>query len=72
MKLFKDWFTENDGVSYDPIRMLAVVGVIEFLALAAHTAITTHTFDLQGFGVGLGAVLAAAGAAVGIKAGTEK
>ncbi len=72
MKFLKDWLTECDNETFDPIRMLAVAGVLEYLILSAYTTIRTGAFDAQSFGLGLGSVLIAAGAAVGIKAKTEK
>lgn len=70
--MLKHWLTEKDGVTFCPVRMFSLVGIVEYMGLAAHSAIVTNTFDLQGFGTGLGIVLAAAGGSVAAKASTEK
>lgn len=72
MKVLKDWATERDGESFCPIRALALVGVAEYLIMAAWICYSAKSFDLQNFGVGLGIVLCAAGGAVTAKATTEK
>ena len=71
MTIIKHWFTERDGESFCPIRALAILGVAEYLAMAGIISYHAMNFDLQGFGAGLGIVLAAAGAAVTAKATTE-
>lgn len=71
MNAIKHWFTERDNATFDPIRALAILGVLEYLVMAGYVAYSTKTFDLQNFGVGLSAVLVAAGAAVTAKATTE-
>ena len=64
-------FTERDNATPCPVRVLAIAGGVEFLALAARVAWVNAAFDMQGFGVGLGVVLTAIGAAIAAKATTE-
>lgn len=72
MKLLKDCFTTADGESFDIGRVLWAQGVIVFLGLAIYSvAWQGRPFDMQAFGIGLGATLAAGGAALGWKAKTE-
>jgi hypothetical protein len=72
MKLLKDCFTTADGESFDIGRVLWAQGVIVFLGLAIYSVVGQgRPFDMQAFGIGLGAALAAGGAALGFKARTE-
>jgi len=70
-KLLKDCFTGIDGESWDLGRILWFKAVIVFLALSCYTVYKCQPFDPAAFGTGLGLVLAAGGAALGFKAGTE-
>ena len=63
-------WTEDDANSvYCPVRVLAAGVVLTFIGLSIYSVIhqPNHIFDYQSFGIGAGAVLTAAGAAVGIK-----
>lgn len=72
MKLFVDILTGIDGESFDIIRVLALVSVAMALALEAYVVICKgQPFDVQAFGIGMGAVFAAAGAALAMKSKTE-
>lgn len=71
-KVIKDLFTSLDGESFDIGRVLWAFGVITFLCLSAYTVIWQgKAFAMQDFGIGIGATLAAGGAALGFKAKTE-
>jgi hypothetical protein len=72
MKWLKDALTESDGESYDHIRMLAVLAVVIGLALQVWVVVrwagpSPQAFDMQSFGLGLGAVFAGVGAALKLK-----
>ena len=72
MKLLKDCFTTADGESFDIGRVLWAQGVMVFMGLAVYSVVGQgHSFDMQAFGIGLGATLAAGGAALGFKAKNE-
>jgi hypothetical protein len=72
VKMCRDSATGIDGATFDPARVLWIVGVITFLVLSVHTTYTLgKAFDYQSFGIGLGAVLAGGGFAVNVKASTE-
>lgn len=70
MKL-KHILTERDNETFCPVRLLALTGGVEFLCVTGYLAFTTAKFDVQGFGVGLAAVVAAIGGAIAAKATTE-
>lgn len=72
MKLFTDILTGIDGESFDVIRVLALAAVAIALALQTYVVVWKgQPFDVQSFGIGIGAVFAAAGAALNLKARTE-
>lgn len=67
--ILKQVLTEDDANSvYCPIRLLATFVVLTYISLSIFSTIHTGTFDMQSFGIGAGAVIAAAGAAIGMKA----
>ena len=71
-KIIKDWFTGIDGESYDVGKALWVVSAAMFCFLAAWAIVVNkQAFDAMSYGGGLAAVLAAGGAAIGMKAKTE-
>lgn len=71
-QIIKDWFTGSDGTSYDVGRMLWVASCVVFCVLACWAVmVNEQPFDPLGYGTGLAAVLAAGGAALGMKAKTE-
>lgn len=71
MSFFKDIFTGPDGKTYDPARILWVVGIIAFLAFSSYQVYKTDNFDMVNFGVAYGSLLAAGAAGVRFKLGSE-
>ena len=72
MNWLKDIVTGIDGVSYDIVRVLAVLGVAEALGLAAYVVVIKgQPFDLQNYGIGLGAIFVSVGIALKLKSDTE-
>lgn len=72
LKVIQDLFTTHDGVSFDVGRVLWALAVVWFLGLSTYdTAFAGHPFDPIAWGTGLGAVLAAGGAALWAKKDTE-
>ena len=71
----KEWLRKllsgPDNVTPDIARVLALLGVVTYLGLSTWHAIKDHTFDPEAYGIGLGTVLTAAGAFIGIKGHTE-
>lgn len=70
-KVIKDFFTGVDGESYDIARFLWFLSVIVFLGATIYALYKGGTWDAVAYGTGLGLVLAAGGAAIGMKANTE-
>lgn len=68
-QLVKDSLTEADGVSYDVVRILLILGCITFCLLSL---INFAKFDPQSFGMGFGALLGTGGLGVGARAMMEK
>ena len=64
--------TGIDNETFDIGRVLWALGALTFLGLAIYAvAIKGQAFDAMTYGAGLGTVLAAGGAALGMKATTE-
>lgn len=67
----KNLVTEPDNKTLCPVRVIALVGTIQGLGLQFYAVVYQHAaFDIQQFGVGLGAVLTTAGVALGLKKDT--
>ena len=64
-------FTGKDNKTLDLGRILWAKGVIIFFGLSIYDISRGTPFDASTWGIGLGAVLAAGGAALALKASTE-
>ena len=65
MSIIKDLFTENDGATHCPVRWLGLGGAASGVGLAIFDVVVQHAhFDLQGYGIGLAATIAAVGKAL--------
>jgi hypothetical protein len=64
-------FTGRDNKTLDLGRILRAKGVLIFFGLSIYDIYRGSAFDASTWGIGLGAVLAAGGAALAMKAGTE-
>lgn len=71
-KIIKQLFTETDNQTFCPVRLLAMVGSVQFLGLTLAGYIQHGTFDGKDFAVGLGALLGGVGLALGMKKDTPK
>jgi hypothetical protein len=71
MKFLKDILTGIDGESYDVGRVLWALSVLIGLGLSVYSTVFKVAFDLQQYGIGAGALLAAGGAGLWAKAKTE-
>ena len=60
--------TGNDNVTIEPAYLWWAVAIVVGLGLEIYSVITGKPFDLQGYGVGVGVLLAGAG--LGKKLGT--
>lgn len=71
-KVLKDIFTGVDGESHDVGRYLWVVSVLAGLGYAGYDLIWLKTpFNIVNFGIGVGSLLGAGGAALMLKKETE-
>jgi hypothetical protein len=68
----KEWlrqlFTHSDNKTHDIARYLAALSSVHFLFLAGFDVIVHgHPFDMQGFGIGIGATFTGLGAWMGFR-----
>jgi hypothetical protein len=72
-KIIMDSITGIDGETIDPARIFFCIITLEYAALAAFAVVNNpaHSFDLQSFAIGAGALLAGGGAGIALKADTE-
>jgi len=74
MSLIKDirnMFTGKDNKTLDLGRILWAKATVAFLAVAIYNVYKGNPVDFIALGTGIAAVLAAGGAALGLKASTE-
>jgi hypothetical protein len=68
---FVQAFTEPNNHTICPVRIIGVAAVLQGLGLSAYAVVVQHaTFDLLAYGGGIGALLGALGAALGMKKDT--
>lgn len=78
MNTLKKWlgdiFTEPgpDNHAVCPVRIVAVLGSVQYLAMAWVHYIQHHVFDPQSFAIGFGALLGGVGVALGLKKDSPK
>lgn len=61
-------FSETDNETICPVRLIAVFGTLQGLGMQAWDVFGNHAaFNLEQFGIGLGAILTTAGVALGLK-----
>ncbi len=68
----KHLVTEPDNKTFCPVRVIALIGCFQYLATELHNYIAHAVFDPQAFAVGLGALVAGTGVALGLKKDTPK
>jgi hypothetical protein len=72
LKVIDHSLTGIDGETYDPARICMALGINVFMFLSVYnTVFLGNAFVAQDFGIGFGAILAAGGAAIGLKSKTE-
>ncbi len=73
-KIMSDCFTEPGADNHQvcPVRILAVLGVLQYLALAGAHYFQHHVFDAQPYAVGFGALMGGVGVALGLKKDSPK
>jgi hypothetical protein len=71
MKFIKHSLTGIDGETYDPARILWVIGILTFLLFTGYEVWHTQHFDMVNFGLAYGGLLALGATGVKIKESTE-
>jgi len=71
-KFLKHILTEPDNSTFCPVRLVALLGSLQYLALSAAGYIQHATFDPQAYAIGLGALLGGVGVALGLKKDSKK
>ena len=71
MEFLKHCLTGADNSTYDIGRVLWALAFIIGMALNVYSIVAGKPFDLQNFGIGVGALLLAGGAAIKVKESTE-
>jgi hypothetical protein len=66
-KFFSDILTEPDNHTFCPVRILAALGSLQYIALAAANYVQHNVFDPQGYAVGFGALIGGVGVALKLK-----
>lgn len=62
-----DLLTEPDNHTFCPVRILAALGSLQYIALAAANYFQHAIFDPQGYAVGFGALIGGIGVALKLK-----
>lgn len=66
-------FTEPDNKTICPVRVIAIFGTVQGLGMQSWDVFANHVaFNLEQFGIGLGAILTTAGVALGLKKDSPK
>ena len=67
-KFLKDLFTEADNHTFDLAKILALIAIIDGLALATYAVVVKGAvFNFQDFGTGVGILFAGLGVVLGFK-----
>jgi len=63
--------TEPDNKTVCPVRIVAIVGIIQYLGLTMAHYLQHALFDAQSFAIGFAAIIGGVGAALGLKKDTQ-
>lgn len=70
--VIRQLLTESDNVTHDLYRYLAILAIVTGLGLQVYAiGWKGQPFDMQTFGVGIGALFAGVGVALGLKKETK-
>lgn len=70
-EFLRQMLTEANNSTYSLVRVLAALAVLVALVLEVYAVVSAKHFDLQAYGIGMGAVFASFGAALKLGADTE-
>jgi hypothetical protein len=71
LDFLKHCFTGADNTTYDIGRVLWAVAFVIGLAMHVYMTLIGKPYDLQAYGLGIGAILLAGGAAIKMKESSE-
>jgi hypothetical protein len=69
-KFFLNILTEPDNHTFCPVRILSILGVLQYLTTSGFHYVQHAIFDPQAFAVGFGAIIGSVGVALGLKKDT--
>ena len=70
-QFIKQIITEPDNATVCPVRIAAIVGIIQYLGLTMAHYMQHAMFDAQSFAIGFAAIIGGVGAALGLKKDTQ-
>lgn len=72
-KLVRDILTGKDGLSYDYVKVVGLPAILVGLHLSYMSVVLNpeHAFDIQSYGLGMGALIFGIGGGVWVKRATE-
>lgn len=71
-KYLQDLLTETDNKTFCPVRIIAILGALQYLGLAVVNYAQHGVFDAQNYAIGFGALLGGVGVALGLKKESPK
>ena len=67
-EIIRECMTESDGITHDLYRYLSVLSIVVGLGLQVYSIVWRgQAFEMQTFGIGVGALFAGVGVALGLK-----
>lgn len=70
-KVFKDIFTEDDGVSYCWAKVMGAGVIVAYMANETYAIHLSGKLDIKDFGIGLAAVVSSVAAMIAAKQATQ-
>ena len=70
-EVVKMLLTENDNITHDLFRYMALASIITGLGLSVYAVLEGQPWNMQSFGIGVGVLLAGVGAALKLKGDNE-
>jgi len=68
----RELMTESDGITHDLYRYLSVLSICVGLCLSVFAVYKGQPFAMQDFGIGIGALFAGVGVALGLRKETKE
>jgi hypothetical protein len=64
--------TEPDNATFCPVRIVSLLGVLQYLVMSGAHYVQHAVFEPQAFAVGFGALISGVGVALGLKKDTPR